>query len=1024
MVKCWEHFKCNEPECPVYKSKELRCWLISGTHCRNEIQGKFLEKIELCLECPCFKINMDVVSMGDTLQVVNRQLQEFRRMVDERDRELEGTSMELALGLSEVFEGLRKISHGDPKVKIPENSKLDLIAKLKQIVNLTAQDLAEIVELSHEFAIGLAEHFDALHRVSKGDLTARISGVSQVELLESLKNVTNEMIQSVSREITRRQQAEERIGRLSRLKGELLAHGGLHERLKQITDEIVEIFDADFCRIWVAKPGDRCDTGCFHAKVTHGAHVCEARERCLHLVASSGRYSQVDSKTHGRVPFGSYKIGRIASGEEPKIVTNDVTHDPRVHNCEWAKKLGLLSFAGYRLLSERGRPAGVLALLSKHPISPAEDTLLEDLANTAAQTIQTAKTEDALRDSENKLRGIVEHSNNLFYSHTADHVLTYVSPQTRQFFDCEPHEALVKWTEFITDNPINAQGYKHTQQAIDTGERQPPYRLEVVGKKGRKRWVEVNESPLLQDGKTIAIVGALTDITERQRAEDDLLKAKVDLEATNRELVKANEQLKQAVIHAENMAIEAKRANAAKSEFLANMSHEIRTPMNAIMGMTDLLLGTELSEEQREYAESVRVASESLLGLVNDVLDFSKMEAHQLELDEVGFDLRTTVENVLNMLAVQAKEAGLELTCHIKPGVPNALVGDPVRFRQIIVNLAQNAIEFTQEGAVNISIETREQNDSAVLLHSTVSDTGAGIAGDKLDVIFQSFVQADGSTTRQHGGAGLGLAISKQLVAMMGGKIWVESELGKGSSFHFTARFQLAQGEARGGLHARELPEQRAARPLNVLLVGDNIVNQKVVTAILKKRGHAVTLASTGHEALSTLERERFDVVLMDVQMPEMDGFEATGLIREKEKVDGEHVPIIAMTAHAMQGDREKCLAAGMDDYISKPIRPEDLLSVIDKTLNALTKNKDSGRGDSKEVEVPAEDVFDVSEAMKAVSGDKGLFEEIAALFAQSAADNMGKIRQGIAARNAIAVEEAAHSLKGSVANFGAKRAF
>jgi CheY-like chemotaxis protein/HPt (histidine-containing phosphotransfer) domain-containing protein len=215
-----------------------------------------------------------------------------------------------------------------------------------------------------------------------------------------------------------------------------------------------------------------------------------------------------------------------------------------------------------------------------------------------------------------------------------------------------------------------------------------------------------------------------------------------------------------------------------------------------------------------------------------------------------------------------------------------------------------------------------------------------------------------------------------------------------------------------------------ARRRLRILVVEDNKVNQKVVTAILKKRGHAVTLASTGHEALSTLERERFDVVLMDVQMPEMDGFEATGLIREKEKVDGEHVPIIAMTAHAMQGDREKCLAAGMDDYISKPIRPEDLLSVIDKTLNALTKNKDSGRGDSKEVEVPAEDVFDVSEAMKAVSGDKGLFEEIAALFAQSAADNMGKIRQGIAARNAIAVEEAAHCLKGSVANFGAKRAF
>ncbi|MBW1770368.1 MAG: PAS domain S-box protein, partial [Deltaproteobacteria bacterium] len=846
-VKCWDLFECNEEKCPVYGSKELRCWLISGTHCRNNIQGKFLEKIEICLECQHFKVNINVDSMEETLKVVNKQLTEFRRMVDERDSELEDTSMELALGLSEVFEGLKRISKGDPGVKISETSNLDLIVKLKQMVNLTAKDSAEIVNLSHEFAMGLAEHFDALHRVSKGDLTARISGVSQVELLESLKNVTNETIQSVSKEMTQRQGAEERVAKLSRLKGELLAHRSLHERLKRITDGVIEIFDADFCRIWTTKPGDRCDSGCFHAKVMEGAHVCKHRDRCLHLIASSGRYTHLDSEMHGRVPFGCYKIGRVASGEEPKFVTNDVTHDPRVHNHEWAKKLGLVSFAGYQLLSESAKPTGVLALFSKHAISSAEDALLEDLANTAAQTIQTARAEGALRDSENKMRDIVEHSNNLFYSHTPDHILTYVSPQTRQFFDCEPHEALVHWTEFITDNPINLEGYKHTAKVTETGERQPPYKLEVIGKKGRKLWVEVNESPVLQDGKTVAIVGALTDITERKRAEDHLLEAKADLEVANRELVEANKRLSQALAHAEEMALGAKTANAAKSQFLANMSHEIRTPLNAVIGMTELALGTELTEEQQRYLETVRFSSESLLTLLHDILDFSTIEVHQLELDETDFDLRTMLENVTDMLAVRADERGLQLICHIKPDVPTVLVGDPVRLRQIIVNVAENGIKFTEEGHVAISVETEKEGDSSVVLHFTVSDTGIGIPHDQTETIFEIFKQADGSTTRRYGGTGLGLAISKQLVAMMGGEIWVESELGKGSTFHFIVCFKLGRREEAESLRIRDLD----LSGVPVLILDDNATNRLVLKEMMSSRGLESAEAADEKEAFA-----------------------------------------------------------------------------------------------------------------------------------------------------------------------------
>jgi PAS domain S-box-containing protein len=1164
-VKCWDLFECNEEKCPVHGSKELRCWLISGTHCRNETQGKFVEKIEICLECQHFKVNIDVDSIEETLTVVNKQLAEFRRMVDERDSELEDTSMELALGLSEVFEGLKRISKGDPGVKISETSNLDLIVKLKQMVNLTAKDSAEIVNLSHEFAMGLAEHFDALHRVSKGDLTARISGVSQVELLESLKNVTNETIQSVSKEMTQRQGAEERVAKLSRLKGKLLPQRSLHERLKRITDGVIEIFDADFCRIWTTRPGDRCNSGCFHAEVMEEPHVCKHRDRCLQLMASSGRYTHLDSEMHGRVPFGCYKIGRIASGEEPKLVTNDVTHDPRVHNHEWAKKLGLVSFAGYQLLSESAKPTGVLALFSKHAISSAEDALLEDLANTAAQMIQTAKAEVALRDSENKMRDIVEHSNNLFYSHTPDHILTYVSPQTHQFFDCEPHEALVHWTEFITDNPINLEGYKHSERAIESGERQPPYKLEVIGKKGRKLWVEVNESPLLQDGKTVAIVGALTDITDRKRAEDHLLEAKAELEVANHELVEANKRLEQALARSQDMALEAKTANAAKSQFLANMSHEIRTPLNAVIGMTGLALGTELTEEQQRYLETVRLSSESLLTLLNDILIFSTIEVHQLELDETDFDLRTTLENVTDMLAVRANEKGLQFICHIKPDVPTVLVGDPVRLRQIVVNLAANAIKFTEEGQVAISVETKKEGDSSVVLHFTVSDTGIGIPQGQTETIFDSFKQADGSTTRKYGGAGLGLAISKQLVEMMGGEIWVESELGKGSTFHFIVCSKLGRREAPEGVHIKDLDlsgvpvlilsdnptrclvlkemtsswglksaeaagekdalpmlenafeagkpyrvllldselcghdgfevakrvkerpyganlqmvllgslgrngdaaqcakfgisgyltkpvkqselfnaimtalghptdeemavisdyaVQEAQRRFGVLVVEDNPVNQKVAATMLKKRGHGVVIASNGRDALKALDKEHIDLILMDVQMPEMDGFEATELIRDREKGNGGHIPIVAMTAHAMKGDRERCLAAGMDDYVSKPLRAENLFSIIENLAHGLQDKKKDSRLPSNHVTPLAQDVFDLSKAMSAVAGDRVLFEEVVNLFLEDAADKIAKLREGVVRGDASVVAEAAHALKGSVGYFGAKRAF
>ena len=765
--------------------------------------------------------------------------------------------------------------------------------------------------------------------------------------------------------------------------------------------------------------------------------------------------------------------------------------------------------------------------------------------------------EEKLKESEERYRFLFENSIEAIFTTDIEGTFTSLNKSCEELLGYKREELISESYKKVIPPEEADFIFKEFNKLYRTGEPISNIIYPIVKKDGKKRMLEGCVNLIKKGNRIEGFQGTVKDITERKLSEEELKRSKEAVEKANLELASTNLELEMTILQLKEMAIEAEVANHTKSEFLTNVSHEIRTPLNSIIGMIDLVLESNLDSEQKKFLGMSKSSAYSLLDIINDILDFSKIESGKMNLEHVNFNLTEIIDSLISPLSYRAHKKGLELLVDIDPEVPINLIGDPTRFRQVIVNLIGNSIKFTEEGEIELHVGVDKLTSRRARLHVFIRDTGIGVSEEKKKIIFDSFTQADGSTTRKYGGTGLGLTISEKLLELMYGEIWVESEVGKGSIFHFTAEFDLQIGhqpisavvgdDLEGlsvlvvddntsnriilnktlelwGMTTREaasgtegfkaiMDAQRSKNPfdliildylmpemdgidvarslqkegitdipiimltsaevgfeghkdlgickclmkpvtppvladaifniisgikledkqdtaisakipkeelkgLKVLLAEDNEVNQILETEILKRRGLEPVLVENGLQAIEKFKEEDFDLILMDVQMPEMGGTEATVEIRKIEKTTGGHIPIIALTAHAMKGDRERFLSSGMDDYVSKPLREDELIDVICRCIEL----KDTCEGDlSKDGEVDKKVILDLDELLDRVLGDQELANRVIETFQNNIPKRLKDLDNAIANEDFTRIKEIAHDLKGSSGNISAE---
>jgi PAS domain S-box-containing protein len=620
------------------------------------------------------------------------------------------------------------------------------------------------------------------------------------------------------------------------------------------------------------------------------------------------------------------------------------------------------------------------AVVSVTALRDAQDAIIGYLLigtdNTARKLVEAEqkKLDQRLRDQQFYTRSLIESNIDALATTDPSGIITDVNKQMEALTGCTRDELIgAPFKSHFTDPERAEAGIK----LVLSQKKVTDYELTARARDGKQTVVSYNATTFYDRGRTLqGVFAAARDVTERKRVEAELQQAKAAAES----------------------------ASQTKSDFLASMSHEIRTPMNAIVGVVDLLAKTSLSAEQDKYVKIFRRSGETLLHLINDILDLSKVEASQLELERTGFSLNDLLEKVMEMVTVQADEKGLALVCEIAPKVPTNLVGDPTRLRQVLVNLLGNAIKFTEAGEVALRVTRDATSPVPGALQFTISDTGIGIPRDKLGAIFERFTQADSSTTRKYGGSGLGLTISKRLVELMGGRIWVESGVGNGSVFSFALPLEIWEGATRWTTAPVGAESEPPLPALHILLVEDAPDNRTITLAYLKDTPYQVDIAENGAIACQKFAADRYDLVLMDRQMPVMDGLTATRTMRAWEQANHRPpTPIIALTAAALKGDQEKCVAAGCTAYLTKPIKQEVLLQAI--------KERGIVAPVSSHSESKLEDAIIVRTDPK--------FADLIPVFLQNCRQNVITILDAVDRADFETVEHLGHHMKGAGGSFG-----